>query len=358
VSLLLQEIGMADRLLAYTDSEGKLRLVDGHLRRDILGDTLVPVLVTDLTEEEAAMMVAVGDPLAGLAERDDAVMAELLQQTDGDLLAQLLEGNDQLSALLGVGAEEPSGGLLPDADPDAIPEEVETRCQAGELWALGEHRLGCLDGMDRASYERLLADIRPDVIYADPPYGVAVQISDGKMHGKAWGLRNSFKPITGDESTTTAMESAKLLLSLFPAAAHVWWGGNHYASVLPDSSCWLVWDKETGSNDFGDAELAWTNQKTAVRLFRHQWSGMLKASEHGERRVHPTQKPVALACWCLEKYAGHVLDPFLGSGTTLIAAESLGRRCFGMEVEPGYCDVVLARWEQATGKQAVRLEAG
>jgi len=101
VSLLLREIGMADRLLAFRDAEGKLRLVDGHLRRDLLGDTEVAVLVTDLSEEEAALMVAVGDPLAGLAERDDAVMAELLAQTDQDLLAELLAGNDPLAELLG-----------------------------------------------------------------------------------------------------------------------------------------------------------------------------------------------------------------------------------------------------------------
>ena len=104
VKKMLESLGMADRLLAFRDMEGNLRLIDGHLRRSLTGDMEVPVLVTDLNEEEAAMLLAVGDPLAALADRDDAVMKELLAQTNGDLLAELLAGNDALAELLGQGA--------------------------------------------------------------------------------------------------------------------------------------------------------------------------------------------------------------------------------------------------------------
>jgi DNA modification methylase len=132
------------------------------------------------------------------------------------------------------------------------------------------------------------------------------------------------------------------------------WGGNYYADALPASRCWLVWDKEnTGS--FADAELAWTNQDAIVRLLRHQWSGLIKASERGERRVHPTQKPVALAEWVLETLAPRAktaIDLFLGSGSTLIACENRGVACYGVEMSEPYVDVIINRWQNFTGLQA------
>jgi site-specific DNA-methyltransferase (adenine-specific) len=86
------------------------------------------------------------------------------------------------------------------------------------------------------------------------------------------------------------------------AKVEIIWGGNYYAASLPNSSCWIVWDKKNSGND---CELAWTNQKTA-RKFEHMWNGMVKASEHGQKRVHPTQKPIALAEWCIDNYAKDV----------------------------------------------------
>ena len=94
----------------------------------------------------------------------------------------------------------------------------------------------------------------------------------------------------------------------------------------------------------------------AGRIFKHQWNGLIKASERGEKRCHPTQKPVALAVWCFEHYGKpkcSVLDLFGGSGSTLIACEKTGRKCFMMEISPAYCDVIVERWQNATGKKAV-----
>ena len=228
------------------------------------------------------------------------------------------------------------------------------------------------------------------MIFADPPYGIAIVRGDGYLGGGVryhipfGGVRKKgsaepkapapesvqdggdtsatnvgggtvgrgcvspegiYAPVIGDETTETAEQSTALLLGLYPKAAHIWWGGNHYANCLPPSPCWIVWDKEQVAN-FADAELAWTNQKTAVRICRHQWSGLMKASEHGVRRVHPTQKPVALAEWCFEKYGSDndiVLDPFLGSGMSLVACERMGRRGRGLELSPDYIAVCLER---------------
>ena len=124
-------------------------------------------------------------------------------------------------------------------------------------------------------------------------------------------------------------------------------GGNYFA--LPASSCWLVWDKENGENDFADCELAWTNWATAVRRKRHMWHGMLR--KDNEERYHPTQKPLAVMSWaiglCPER-PSTVFDPFMGSGTTLRACKDLGIRAVGIEREEKYCEIAARRMGQET----------
>jgi DNA modification methylase len=112
----------------------------------------------------------------------------------------------------------------------------------------------------------------------------------------------------------------------------------------------LVWDKrvEEKQRDMNsDAELAWVkSNKNSVRIFRHLWKGMIKQSEHGQARIHPTQKPISLSDWCIKEYAPEakiILDLFLGSGSTMIAAHQLKRKCYGMELEPKYCEVIIQR---------------
>ena len=124
------------------------------------------------------------------------------------------------------------------------------------------------------------------------------------------------------------------------------WGGNYFG--LPAASKWLVWDKEN-TGDFADCELAWTNLPGAVRIFRHMWNGMLRASERNTPRVHPTQKPVALMDWCIGQ-AGDVstvFDPFMGSGTTGVSCANLGKAFIGVEREPRYFDIACERIKAA-----------
>jgi hypothetical protein len=165
-----------------------------------------------------------------------------------------------------------------------------------------------------------------------------------------------YAPIIGDDTIDTAVSSATVALSLFPKAVQFWWGGNYYASALPNSSCWIVWDKQNTGN-FADAELAWTNQGTAVRIFQHMWNGLMKASEKGQRRVHPTQKPIALAEWAFEKYGkldDAIFDPFLGSGMSIIAAQQMEgtRKVIGFELSPEYCTIILERFQRFSGINA------
>lgn len=126
----------------------------------------------------------------------------------------------------------------------------------------------------------------------------------------------------------------------------------HFADRLPVSAAWLVWDKRDGmtSNNNSDVELAWASCGGSARLIRHLWNGMLKASEREDRRAHPTQKPVAVMRWCIEQLPSDcktIFDPFMGSGTTGVAAVKMGRNFTGIEIDPTYFDVSCRRIAEA-----------
>lgn len=190
-----------------------------------------------------------------------------------------------------------------------------------------------------------------DLVLTDPPYGISY---DPQNAARRRGYRPydpncravDFAPVVGDGA---AFDPALLLI----AKNAVLWGANNYASRLPDSSCWFVWDKKAGkaaASDLGDCEMAWTRglpYKT-VRLFRHMWAGFQRDSEAGQRHLHPTQKPVALMEWCISFYpASHtVLDPYMGSGPVLRAAKNTGRRAIGIEIEERYCEIAAKRLAQ------------
>lgn len=181
-------------------------------------------------------------------------------------------------------------------------------------------------------------------VLTDPPYGVAER-TDRKAKGRSnLAECNDFPPVYGDDEP---FDPAHLLRF----KRLVLWGANYYAERLPTSPSWIVWDKRDGipSNDNADVELAWTNLGGPARTFRHMWSGMLKASEQNERRVHPTQKPVALMSWIINtrtKPGDVILDPYMGGGSTLVAAKACGRRSIGIEFEKAYCDAAVKRLAQ------------
>jgi hypothetical protein len=191
---------------------------------------------------------------------------------------------------------------------------------------------------------------------APKPFGSKAQQVRGSVGAAHVVAVGKYAPVIGDNSPETAIHASNHFLTTYPNAVHVWWGGNYYADHLPASPCWLVWNKETTGN-FADCELAWTNQDKAARLFTHRWNGMLRDSEH-ERRWHPTQKPAALAAWVYETLGQPgdiILDPFLGSGPSLLAAEQTGRTVYGCELSIEYISIALERWHQLTGQQPQRI---
>ncbi len=240
---------------------------------------------------------------------------------------------------------------IEEGDNDVSDLPVEPTAKLGDVWLLGEHRLMCGNATSVNDIDKLLDSNPIDMVYTDPPYGCNAVSNDGTIGSSS----NKYDKIIGDESNQTAVDAFNLCAAM-KIICLIFWGGNFFASALPDSSNWIVWNKDNGTNDFGDCELAWTNQKGAIRMFTHKWNGFLKDSEKGEKRVHPTQKPIELALWCFKEYgkdAQNILDLFGGSGSTLIACEKAKRKCFMMELSPKYCDVIIARWEKLTKQKGI-----
>jgi DNA modification methylase len=179
-----------------------------------------------------------------------------------------------------------------------------------------------------------------DALVTDPPYGIGEAAGNNKSRTNLAVARDYGNDDW--DSKPPSRSDMTWLRSLAPE--QIIWGGNYFH--LPPSRCWLVWDK-LNSGDFADCELAWTNLDKAVRKFSWMWNGMLRDGD--DIRVHPTQKPLALMKWCLNllpEDVKSVLDPFAGSGTTLVAAKALGIKAIGVEREEKYCQKIVDRLRQ------------
>lgn len=380
------QIGLDDVIIVQTD-----------------GRKLVAVQRTDLdlTTDTMAKELAIADNR--VSEVDLAWNPDALKDLSTEIDLGQFFSADELEALLGKDEAAAARAEAAEQTPN-VPENPVTK--PGDLILLGAHRLLCADCRNVDNVQRLINGVRPDFAYQDPPYGVEIVSKDSGMvstglpvgpalaRGKVGGDKevtvtgkvgtihrgmkkrpiipaNVYPEIIGDDSPATAIRSYQICEAL-GIPVQIFWGANHYSAArisdgnggettwaLPASSCWIVWDKDNGESFFADAELAWTNQKTAVRIFKHKWNGLIKESERNEKRCHPTQKPVALATWCLSNYGKQsktVLDLFSGSGSCLMACELAGKSCLAMELSPAYCDVIVTRWEQFTGKAAKRVE--
>jgi DNA modification methylase len=186
-----------------------------------------------------------------------------------------------------------------------------------------------------------------DALVTDPPYGIGADQAMHKASGTQYGVAMAPKRIYADTNWDSELVPDEIMDAIRAKAKwQVIFGGNYYA--LPPASCWLVWDKQT-NGEFADCELAWTNLQKVVKRLRFMWNGMLRA--HGEPRGdHPTQKPIGVMKWCIEHLPADVetiLDPFMGSGTTGVAAVKMGKKFIGIERERKYFDIACRRIEEA-----------
>lgn len=235
---------------------------------------------------------------------------------------------------------------------------AKTRVKAGEIWQLGEHRLMCGDSTKKEDVERLMNGEKADMVFTDPPYGIKIVGKNGKVGAGNIAKNKVYMEVKGDETTDTAKDNFNLLSSL-GFKKIILFGGNYFTDFLPFSDGWIIWDKRgnMASNNFADGEMAWCSFHTPIRIYKQIWNGMIREGE-SEKRVHPTQKPIKLISDILNDFTKEdeiILDCFGGSGSTLIACEQINRRCRMIEYESYYCDVIIARWEKLTGKQAVKI---
>ena len=187
-----------------------------------------------------------------------------------------------------------------------------------------------------------------DLVLTDPPHGIGADrnLRANKQHGAAVAPSRDYGDGRWDAATPDA-DTMRLVVDSAPLS--IIWDGNYFG--LAPAAKWLVWDKDNGNNGYADCELAWSNLNGAIRRLRYRWMGMLQ--EHGgihkEERVHPTQKPVPVIVWAINQApqtVESILDPFMGSGTTLVAAKQLGRRAIGIEIEEKYCEIAAKRLSQ------------
>lgn len=192
-------------------------------------------------------------------------------------------------------------------------------------------------------------------LVTDPPYGVKLKTNYKQRKRGNLAECNDFPPIYGDNKEFDPTPFLHFDVT-------VMFGGNYFVNKLPNSSGWIVWDKldglttdkrDIGFCDGADCELIYTNQKVPARIIRHRWMGMLKASEQRDKRVHPTQKPIALLEKIIRNYTEKnqlVFDPFMGSGPTGLACVRLGRPFIGIEIDKDYFDIAKRRIIKELGK--------
>jgi len=362
----LATLGQVAPVLAYLEGD-RLRLFDGHLRREIDPEAEITVAVTDLTPAEARQALATLDRSSALAETDDALLSELLSSIRVDTEAGLLVEDERLEGLLKEIITPP---LL--TDPDELPAAgtVPARSVRGEVWTCGSHRVMCGDATSAQDVARLMDGEKSGLMVTDPPWGVEYDANwrneaaaKGQISHAASRVGKVMNDDCGDWRSAWELFGGEVVYCWHAGlrASEAW---QSLEAVGFEIRAQIIWAKpmpviSRGHYHFQHepcfyavrkgATASWTGDRSQTTL----WPVNLDANVEGG---HSTQKPVECMARAIRNHEGDVYDPFLGSGTTLIAAEQLGRRAFGMEIEPRYVDIALARWEKATGRAAERVE--
>jgi len=322
------------------------------------------VFVEGLTDAQRKAYILADNRLGELADWDmDLVTSELEMLLDNDFDIDL------------TGFELPEEQEEAEITEDDAPEEVETRCKLGDLWQLGEHRLICGDSTDVNVIDRLMDGVKADMVFTDPPYGVAytggMKIENGKIesNGKkqikndALDYENLYQFLYDVFANIKVHTKEKSALYVFYAhsRSREFLNAFHDASLKQRSI--IIWHKTSGG--FGDFMAQYMNAYEPCIYGSNgetvNWYGATNEKtvwdmdKEKKCDLHPTMKPIELVGRAIKnssKKDDGVLDCFGGSGSTLIACEQLNRKCFMCELDPHYCDVIIQRWENLTGEKA------
>lgn len=368
--------------------------------------TYVPVAWVDVDDEQELRILIADNRTTRLGIDNEASLTELLAElaaTPTGLTGTGFDGDDLDRMIADLSGSVASTELL--TDPDEVPESAPTRCNSGDLWQLGRHRLICGDSTDIATVERLMGGQKADLCFTSPPYGQQRDYTK-ESNEKIANWDGLMRGVFGNLPMTDA---GQVLVNLGMIHRDGEW--------LPYWDGWLTWMREQGWRRFawyvwdqgpgmpGDwngrlapsHEFIWHFNKESVRAAKARsckhageahsgkgqrgTDGKVKKRSAGNDPVqshaihdsvfrvnrqgamhgadgHPAPYPVGLPLIAMQSWPGVVYEPFCGSGTTLIAAEQSARTCFCVEISPAYCDVILKRWEDATGETATILEAG
>lgn len=362
VAQSIKEFGIVQPIVVDKDNN----IIIGHCRvlacKKLKIKEVPVVKLEDLTPEEANKLRLLDNKL-NESEWDFDLLADDVPELD----FSAYDIDWQLPEVIEEGA---------DVVEDDVPEEAETRCKLGDIWQLGEHRLICGDSTDVAVIDRLMDGVKADMVFTDPPYGMNLDTDfSGMQNHLDFAKEKGFTGGKKYEQGKVDEFHPEMIDAIFTIDADEMflWGADYFAELLPNKNdgSWIVWDKRANGNDdvaedyssdkmYGSCfELCWSKKKHKRDIARVKWAGVFGTEqEFDHKRYHPTQKPIKLAGWFLDRYSKegqNIVDLFGGSGSTLIACEQLNRKCYMAELDPHYCDVIIQRWENLTKGKAVLL---
>ena len=354
----IREFGMNDPIAVWKDDE----VIEGHGRLIAcieLGLDEVPVIRLDsLTDEQRRAYMNVHNQLTMNTGFNFELLTKELESIESIDMSQF--GFDTSSM------QEEQQDVIEDDYEEDVHEKPRTK--RGNIYILGDHRLMCGDSTDESDVEKLMDGVKADMVFTDPPYGMNLDTDysgikgskNAKIQGKGG---KKYNPVIGDNDDFKP-ELINAIFAFFGYCDEIFtWGADYYAELLQgkNDGSWFCWDKrcsEDADKIIGNCfELCWSKKKHKKEIVRIKWMGAF-GSQDARNRVHPTQKPIKLAEWFLNKYSKKndlVVDLFGGSGSTLIACEQLNRKCYMMELDEHYCDVIVDRWEKFTGKKAILI---
>ena len=367
----------------WKDKKGDIFSMDGKHRilalKDLIsqgysieGSDKIPVAYINAKNKREAVqkLLLINSHNAKIEEQG---LYELL--TTNDIMPDYL---DDLR-LVDVDIEQFKAGFFNDkeeglTEEDEIPEidEGNIISQRGDIWTLGNHRLMCGDSTSKEDVEKLMDGNKADMVFTDPPYGMKLDAdwSDAKSSVKFASEKNALggnkhRNVIGDHDDFTP-ELINTVFENFGYCKEIFlWGADYYAELLrgKNEGSWVVWDKrldESTDKMYGSTfELCWSKARHKRMIARVKWAGIFGTEqEFDHKRYHPTQKPTALIDWFFDYYSIKdktvIIDLYGGAGATIISSEKNNKHCYSMELDEKYCDVILKRWAEYTGKDPVR----
>lgn len=368
IAASIKEFGFTNPVL----TDGDNGIIAGHGRvmaAKKLGIEMVPCIeLSHLTPTQRKAYIIADNKMALNADWDNELLAlELSELKDAGYDMDLTGFSpEEFEALI---PEQIADGLTDEDEVPEVPADPITKL--GDVWMLGNHRLMCGDSTDIQTIDKLMDGNKADVVFTDPPYGMFLNADYSDMDSKFTGSNggNKYDQVIGDNEDFSP-DLINTVFACFDYCKEIFlWGADYYAEHLPkkNEGSWIVWDKrgdESADKMYGSTfELCWSKARHKRMMARIKWAGIFgMEKEHDKKRVHPTQKPVELVKWFFDYFSLKdkikIVDLYGGSGSTLIASEKADKQAFVLELDPRYCDVIVKRWQEYTGKEAVHEETG